>query len=166
MHQDGEDLVSFLPSRRNDLPIEASELREVLRWTLNEPNWEKEMVSSLTVHRLPRKDEVRNVHEERGRCEVILEAPIETVYALVDNPEERAKWDNLVGHTMKKYKARFHKFVSFKFEGMMGLASEDFFFWDAQQAYDVKGVECDSWTHLERPVFAITLSVMVNLSKI
>ncbi|CAK9010262.1 unnamed protein product [Durusdinium trenchii] len=132
----------LLPSRQNDRPIEASELREILSWTLNEPTWETELVSGLTVQRLSARDDSRDCYVERGRCEVVLDAPIETVFALVDDPEERAKWDDLVGPSMMKYKASGCRFVSFKFDGLMGLAAEQFFFWDAQQAYDRNCLEC------------------------
>lgn len=137
----------LLPSRQNDRPIEASELREILSWTLNEPTWETELVSGLTVQRLSARDDSRDCYVERGRCEVVLDAPIETVFALVDDPEERAKWDDLVGPSMMKYKASGCRFVSFKFDGLMGLAAEQFFFWDAQQAYDRNCLECETWPH-------------------
>ena len=137
---------SLLPSRKNDLPVSASELRELLSWTLTPPaSWEKETISDLTVHRLTETDEARpGLPVERARCEVTLDAPIEAVYALVDDPRQRAKWDDVVGQSMKKYKLQGQSFVSFRLEGLMGLAAEDFLLWDAQQAYDRNLVECDT----------------------
>eukprot|EP00435_Cladocopium_sp_Y103_P065660 s1043_g27.t1 len=140
--------LPLLPSRKNDVPVSASELRELLSWTLNPPAdgaWEKETVSDLTVHRLTETDEARpGLPVERARCEVTLDAPIETVYALVDDPRQRAKWDDVVGQSMKKYKSQGHSFVSFRLEGLMGLAAEDFLLWDAQQAYDRNLGECEA----------------------
>ena len=142
--------LPLLPSRTNDVPVSASELRELLSWTLNPPDssesgWEKETISDLTVHRLTETDEARpGLPVERARCEVTLDAPIEAVYALVDDPRQRAKWDDVVGQSMKKYKSQGHSFVSFRLEGLMGLAAEDFLLWDAQQAYDRNLVECDT----------------------
>lgn len=143
----------LLPSRKNDLPVSASELRELLSWTLTPPaSWEKETISDLTVHRLTETDEARpGLPVERARCEVTLDAPIEAVYALVDDPRQRAKWDDVVGQSMKKYKSQGQSFVSFRLEGLMGLAAEDFLLWDAQQAYDRNLVECESsalWSYV------------------
>ncbi len=140
----------LLPLRNNEVPIHASELRELLSWTLHEPDgldgWEKETVSDLTVYRLTETDEANPGRPvERGRCEVVLDAPIETVFALVDDPKQRATWDDIVGQSMQKYKSRGHSFVSFTLEGLMGLAAENFFLWDAQQAYDRDGIECETW---------------------
>ena len=134
----------LLPWRKNDLPISASELRELLSWTLHEPtSWEKDTISELTVHR--QTDEVIDGPPvERARCEVTLDASIETVYALVDDPQQRAKWDDVVS-SMKKYQSQGHGFVSFRLEGLMGLAAEDFLLWDAQQGYDQNLVECETW---------------------
>lgn len=137
------------------MPVSASELRELLSWTLNPPDadsWEKETISDLTVYRLTETDEARpGLPVERARCEVTLDAPIEAVYALVDDPLQRAKWDDVVGQSMKKYKSQGHSFVSFRLEGLMGLAAEDFLLWDAQQAYDRNLVECEAnalWSYV------------------
>ena len=143
-------LAPLLPLRNNEVPVHASELRELLSWTLHEPDgldgWEKEAVSDLTVYRLTETDEANPGRPvERGRCEVVLDAPIETVFALVDDPKQRATWDDIVGQSMQKYKSRGRSFVSFTLEGLMGLAAENFFLWDAQQAYDRDGIECDTW---------------------
>ena len=116
-------------------------MREVLDWTFeNVEGWETEDVEGLAVQRLSGTEEGRVV--ERGRCEVVLEAPIETVYALADDPVERSKWDDVVANSMKKYSSRGHRFVSFTFQGLLGMAREDFFFWDAQQAYDREKMAC------------------------
>lgn len=115
--------LPLLPSRKNDVPVSASELRELLSWTLNPPDadsWEKETISDLTVYRLTETDEARpGLPVERARCEVTLDAPIEAVYALVDDPLQRAKWDDVVGQSMKKYKSQGHSFVSFRLEGSL-----------------------------------------------
>lgn len=126
-------LAPLLPLRNNEVPVHASELRELLSWTLHEPDgldgWEKEAVSDLTVYRLTETDEANPGRPvERGRCEVVLDAPIETVFALVDDPKQRATWDDIVGQSMQKYKSRGRSFVSFTLEGLMGLAAETFFF--------------------------------------
>jgi len=149
-------LAPLLPLRNNEVPIRASELQELLSWTLHEPDgldgWEKEAVSDLTVYRLTETDEANPGRPvERGRCEVVLDAPIETVFALVDDPKQRATWDDIVGQSMQKYKSRGHSFVSFTLEGLMGLAAENFFLWDAQQAYDRDGIECEAnalWSYV------------------
>ncbi|CAE7660300.1 unnamed protein product, partial [Symbiodinium sp. CCMP2456] len=91
---------------------------------------------------------------ERGRCEVLLEAPLETVFALVDDPAERMKWDDIIGPSLQKHESKGFSFVSFKFEAMMGLAAHDFLQWDAQQAFDRNRQECQDvaglshWSHV------------------
>ena len=145
-----ETTSPFLPVRDNARPVGATELREVLDWTLeNVEGWETEDVEGLAVQRLSGSEEGRVV--ERGRCEVVLDAPIETVLALADDPVERSKWDDVVADSMKKHRSREHAFVSFTFQGFMGLAMEDFLFWDAQQAYDREKMACDArdfWSYV------------------
>lgn len=145
-------LPPLLPLRKNDVPIVGSELRELLSWTLHEPpnGWQRETIGDLTLHRLTETDELRpEPPVERARCEVILNAPIEVVFALVDDPQQRAKWDDMSGAGMKKYTSQGHNFVSFRLEGLRGLAGEDFLLWDAQQAYDKNQVECETWLRHE-----------------
>ncbi|CAJ1331037.1 unnamed protein product [Effrenium voratum] len=142
----GQGSPELLPFRPNHAtPVSSSELRDLFSWTDRLPGeeWEKSVSGQLTIHRFsePSRTNPDRVME-RGRCEATLSAPLETVFALVDDPKERAKWDEIAGATLKKYRSRSHDFVSFTFEGLMGLASQDFLFWDAQQSYDKHGVEC------------------------
>ena len=151
----GQGSPELLPFRPNHAtPVSSSELRDLFSWTDRLPGeeWEKSVSGQLTIHRFsePSRTNPDRVME-RGRCEATLSAPLETVFALVDDPKERAKWDEIAGATLKKYRSRSHDFVSFTFEGLMGLASQDFLFWDAQQSYDKHGVECDTWMHSQKP---------------
>jgi len=126
-------LAPLLPLRNNEVPIRASELQELLSWTLHEPDgldgWEKEAVSDLTVYRLTETDEANPGRPvERGRCEVVLDAPIETVFALVDDPKQRATWDDIVGQSMQKYKSRGHSLCLSRLKGSWVWQLKTFFF--------------------------------------